>query len=131
MFSKVTIIGNLGRDPELRYLDSGLAICSFSVATMYTNKQKEKEITWWRVTTFDKLAETCNQYLAKGRQVYVEGRLKVDLETGGPAVYQKKDGTMGASFELVAHEVRFLGSKPAVEEAKESAPADNEDEMPF
>lgn len=113
MFHKVTVIGNLGADPELKFMPNGDVVCSFSVATNRTWKNpdgsKAEEVTWFRVTAWRKLAEICNQYLKKGKQVYIEGRLTPDKRTGGPRVWQANDGTPKASFELQAAEVKFLG----------------------
>ena len=115
MFQKLIIVGNLGRDPELRYTQNGKAVASLSVAVnnQYTNAQGEtvKETTWFRVSVWDKQAEACSQYLAKGRQVLVEGRLQADPETGGPRLFERNDGSKGAAFEVNASTVRFLGSK--------------------
>lgn len=115
MYQKVTIVGNLGRDPELRYLPNGTPTVNLSVATnnSYTNQKGEqvKETTWWRVSVFGKQAEVCSQYLTKGRQVLVEGRLRPDPTTGGPRIYTRQDGTSGASFDLTAQSVRFVGGR--------------------
>ncbi len=115
MYQKVTIVGNLGRDPELRYLPNGTPTVTLSVATnnTYTNQKGEqvKETTWWRVSVFGKQAEACSQYLTKGRQVLVEGRLRPDPTSGGPRIYTRQDGTSGASFDLTAQSVRFIGGQ--------------------
>ena len=112
---KITLIGNLGRDPEMRYLPSGQPVTNFSVASnrRWTNQDGTpgEETVWVRVSAFGRLAEVCNQYLSKGRQVYVEGRLRPDPETGGPRVYQRNDGSHGASYEIVAQTVQFLGGR--------------------
>jgi len=131
MLNRILIIGNLGRDPELRYMDDGRAVCSFSVAATRVNKSKEKETTWFRVSVFDKQAESCNQYLTKGRQVYIDGRLTSDAETGGPRVYQRQDGTWAASYDVIASDVRFLGSKPDVEPESKPAKEVKTEDMPF
>ena len=113
MYQKVVIVGNLGSDPELRYTPQGDAVCSFSVATnrRWTGRdgQASEETTWFRVSAWGKQAESCNQYLSKGRQVMVEGRLSPDKETGGPRVWTGNDGQMRASYELRAITVQFLG----------------------
>ena len=115
MFQKLIFVGNLGRDPELRYTSGGKPVTTLSVAVnnQYTNAQNEpvKETTWFRVSVWDKQAEACAQYLAKGRQVLVEGRLQADPSTGGPRLFERNDGTMGAAFEVNASAVRFLGGK--------------------
>ncbi len=114
-FHTIILVGNLGRDPEMRYTPSGQAVTNFSVAVNdgYTNSQGEKvdRTIWVRVTTWGKQAETCNQYLKKGRKVLVEGRLVPDAATGGPRVWTRQDGTPSASFEVSASTVRFLSSK--------------------
>lgn len=112
MYQKIIIIGNLGRDPEMRYTPSGQGVTDFSVATSnkYTTSDGNQvdETTWFRITTWGKLAEVCNQYLKKGRRVLVEGRLKPDKDTGSPRVYTRQDGTSGSSYEITAETVKFL-----------------------
>src|SRR5262245_13378922 len=138
MFQRITIAGNLGRDPELRYLPNGTPVTDLSVATNnnYTNQKGEqvKETTWFRVSVFGKQAESCSQYLTKGRQVLVEGRLKPDPNNGGPRLFQRKDGTMGASFEVIANTVRFIGGTrdggaPGADGS--AMPEITEDDIPF
>jgi single-strand DNA-binding protein len=115
MYQSITVIGRLGRDPEMRYLPNGDPVTSFSIATdrAYNDRsgQKVKETTWFRVSVFGKQAENANQYLSKGKMVLVEGRLKPDPKSGGPQTFTKQDGSVGASFEIVAQTVRFLSSK--------------------
>jgi single-strand DNA-binding protein len=115
MYQSITVIGRLGRDPEMRYLPNGDPVTSFSMATdrQYNdrNGQKVKETTWFRVSVFGKNAEIANQYLSKGKMVLVEGRLRPDPKSGGPATFTKQDGTVGASFEIVANTVRFLSPR--------------------
>jgi single-strand DNA-binding protein len=120
MFQRITLVGNLGRDPELRYLPNGTPTVTLSVATnnTYTNQQGEqiKETTWFRVSVFGKQAESCSQYLTKGRPVLVEGRLRPDPTSGGPKLFTRKDGTVSSSFDVTATTVRFLGGGPSREE---------------
>jgi single-strand DNA-binding protein len=107
MYQQVTIIGNVGRDPELRYLQNGVAVCDFSVAVnkRYTsNNEQRDETTWFRVTCWRQLAETVNQYLSKGRQVMVVGEVKA-------TAYQDKSGQPAATLELTAQTVKFLGGR--------------------
>jgi single-strand DNA-binding protein len=115
MYQSITVVGRLGRDPEMKYLPSGDPVTSFSIATdrQWSDKsgQKVKETTWFRVSVFGKQAETANQFLSKGKMVLVEGRLRPDPKTGGPVTFTKQDGTSGASFEIVANSVRFLSPK--------------------
>jgi single-strand DNA-binding protein len=115
VYHKLIIAGNLGRDPEMRYLPSGAAVTDMSVATnrVYTdsNGQKVTETTWFRVSVWGGMAETVNQYLRKGSKVLVEGYLRPDPETGGPRVWTRNDGTPAASFEMTAQNVTFLSSR--------------------
>ena len=108
--NKVTIIGNLTRDPELRYTPQGTAVCSFGVATnrQWTTDSGEKkdDVEFHNVVAWTKLAEICAQYLSKGRQVYLEGRLQTRKWTGQDEVERR-------TTEIVANDVIFLGSREA------------------
>ena len=103
------VVGNLGGDPELRYLQSGQAVCNFSVAVSErwrdrnTNEQRERT-TWYRVAAWGGLGETCNQYLARGRQVMVIGNVQA-------RAYINNNGEAAASLDLTARDVRFLGGR--------------------
>jgi len=141
MFHQIIIVGNVGKDAELRYTSSGQAVTSFSVATSrkYTgaNGEQAEETIWFRVSTWGKTAEICNQYVKKGSKVLVEGRITPDKTTGGPRIWTKQDGTSGASFEVTAQTVRFLSAKgegsPMVEAAHELGGSElpPEDDIPF
>ncbi|HXF86363.1 MAG TPA: single-stranded DNA-binding protein [Anaerolineales bacterium] len=141
MYHTLIIVGNVGKDPEMRYTPSGQAVTSFSVATnrQYTtgNGEQVKETIWFRVTTWGKQAEICNQYIKKGMKVLVEGRLTPDKTTGGPRVWTKQDGTVGASFEVTAGTVRFLSSRAdgasdvPISAGMDVAEVPPEDEIPF
>jgi single-strand DNA-binding protein len=105
--NKVILVGNLGRDPELRYTQNGTAVCQLNVATTraYTNRNtnnRVEETEWHRVVVWGKQGEHCNQYLSKGRQVYVEGRLQTRN-------YEDKEGIKRYTTEIVADTVQFLG----------------------
>ena len=136
---KIIVIGNLGRNPEMRYLPSGQPVTNFSVASNRkwndAEGQTHEETIWVRVSAFGRLAEVCNQYLAKGRQVYVEGRLRPDQETGGPRVFTRNDGTPGASYEVVAATVQFLGGRngngASPNEPGFGGEPETEEEIPF
>lgn len=117
MYQQITIIGHLGADPAMKFTPDGKAVANFSVATSRKYKDTE-ETTWFRVSTWDKQAEACNQYLHKGSKVLVEGRLRPD-ESGNPTVFQRKDGSWGASYEVTAESVRFLDGKAEEEPADE------------
>ena len=137
MYQKLTIIGNLGGDPVMKFVPNGDAVTTFSVAASnkYTTKDgsKVEETIWFRVTTWRKLAENCNQYLSKGSRVFIEGRLTPDKETGSPRVYEASDGTHRASFEVLALEVKFLSSKGDVAAKPQQAQAQEaqEEQIPF
>jgi single-strand DNA-binding protein len=141
MFHTLIIVGNVGRDPEMRYTPSGQAVTSFSVASnrRYTSSNGEQvnETIWFRVSAWGKQAEICNQFLKKGSRVLIEGRLTPDKASGGPRIWQKQDGTSAASFEVTAQTVRFLttrgeseASGPATD-AGDTAVAPAEDDIPF
>src|SRR5512145_2346503 len=141
MYHTIIVVGNVGKDPEMRYTPSGQAVTSFSVATSrsYTgsNGQQVKETVWFRISAWGKLAETCNNYLKKGSKVLIEGRLAPDPATGGPRIWNKQDGSSGASFEVTANTVRFLSSRgegggesPAMG-GMEGAEIPAEDDIPF
>lgn len=137
-YQKLVIVGNLGKDPEMRYTPSGQAVTNFSLATnrQYTSSdgEKVKETTWFRVSAWGRQAETCNQYLNKGNRVLVEGRLNPDKESGGPRLWESNDGSMRASFEVSAERVVFLTSRGEEAEGFQSSPGQDEaieDEIPF
>jgi single-strand DNA-binding protein len=104
--NKVIIIGNLGRDPELRYTSNSNPVCQLNVATTrgYTNRNNERveETEWHRVVVWGKTAEHCSRYLSKGRQIYLEGRLQTRS-------WEDKDGNKRYTTEIVAETVQFLG----------------------
>ena len=139
MFHKVILVGNLGRDPEMRYTPSGQAVTNLSVATnrTYTDNSgnQVKQTVWFRISVWGKQAEATHQYLRKGRQVLVEGRLNPD-DNGNPRIWNAQDGTPRASFEVTAETVRFLGgpgdggAAAGQEEPGVGAP-ESEDEIPF
>ncbi|MDQ3256496.1 MAG: single-stranded DNA-binding protein [Acidobacteriota bacterium] len=106
-FNKIILVGNLGRDPELRYTPQGTPVCTFSLATNERRKEthsaEPKELTtWFRVTLWGRQAETAAQYLQKGRTVYVEGRLRVEE-------YTDKEGKPRHSLEVSATDLQFIG----------------------
>ena len=115
--NKVMIIGNVGRDPEMRYTPDGKANAKFSVAVsrVWTNQEGEKkeETEWFNVVAWDKLAETCGNYITKGQKVYVEGRLQT-------RTWEGQDGQKHKTTDLVAREVIFMTPR-----AKTAAPEDD------
>ena len=134
---KCQIIGRLGADPEMRFAPSGQPVTNFSVATnrKYNNGagQEVKEVLWFKVSAWGKMAEACNNYLQKGGQVYVEGRLIADPATGGPRIWIRQDSSPTASYEIHADLVRFLGEKNGNGNCPEelAGPADKEATIPF
>ncbi|MBE7419890.1 MAG: single-stranded DNA-binding protein [Ideonella sp.] len=107
--NKVILIGNLGRDPEVRYTPSGSAVCNVSIATTRNWKnrdsgEKQEETEWHRVVFYDRLAEIAGEYLKKGRPVYVEGRLKTRK-------WQDKEGKDNYTTEIIADQMQLLGSR--------------------
>jgi single-strand DNA-binding protein len=131
MYQNTIVVGHLGRDPEMRYLPSGTPVTSFSIATTrkWTNAdgQAQEKTTWFRVSVFGKQAENCNQFLAKGRLVLVEG------EIDASAWSDKSTNEPRASLDLRARTVRFLGGKGERVEAPEGGggAAETEEELPF
>ena len=107
-FNRIILVGNLGRDPELRYTPQGTPVCSFSMATNERRKDKTGEMqdqtTWFRVTLWGRQAETASQYLSKGRPVYIEGRLRVEEWTD-------RDGKPRHTLEVHATDMQFIGGK--------------------
>jgi single-strand DNA-binding protein len=130
--NKVILIGNLGADPELRYTASGTAVTKFRIATSetFTDRQgtRQERTEWHRITAWGKLAEICGQYLSKGRQVYIEGRIRSDT--------WEQEGVKRYSYEIVADVMRMLGSgrgEPRETEAPFSPPEGGvpDDDIPF
>ena len=143
--NKIIVIGHLGRDPEMRYTPNGQAVTSFSVASSrrYTTSagEQKEETEWFNVSAWGKLGETCNQYLTKGQQVYVEGRLS-------SRSYEARDGTTRFSNDINLTDVQFLGRagdgggggaggsapyEPGVGAVADEGPMDNDpvDDLPF
>jgi single-strand DNA-binding protein len=137
MYQKLVIVGRLGRDPEMRYTPDGTPVTSFSVATdrRWTDSsgQQQERTVWFRVTAWRRLAETCSQYLSKGRLVLVEGELTE------PRPFQGRDGEWRAGLDVTANVVRFLGGRGdavpgGYEEDARTGPAEDslgEEEIPF
>jgi single-strand DNA-binding protein len=139
-FNKITLVGNLGRDPELRYTPQGTPVCSFSLATNEKRKDKTGEMqdqtTWFKVTLWGRQAETASQYLTKGRPIYIEGRLRVEEWTD-------RDGKPRHTLEVHATDMQFIGGgrgeEPPMERAAaatSSAPPEGQtevadDDIPF
>lgn len=106
-FNKITVVGNLGKDPELRYTPQGNAVCNFSVATNEKRRDKSGEMqdvtTWFRITLWGKQAENASKYLTKGSPIYIEGRLKVEE-------WADRDGKNRYTLDIQATDMQFLGN---------------------
>jgi single-strand DNA-binding protein len=140
--NKVILVGNLGRDPEIRYFQDGTAVANFSIATSdsWTDKQsgeKKERTEWHRIVAFRRLAEICGEYLSKGRQVYIEGKLQT-------REWEDKDGNRRFTTEIVAQTMQMLGSResggagrqddyyqPPGGAAPQSGGPETEDDIPF
>jgi single-strand DNA-binding protein len=138
-FNKIILVGNLGRDPELRYTPQGTPVCSFTMATNEKRKDRTGETqdftTWFRVTLWGRQAETASQYLTKGRPVYIEGRLRVEEWTD-------RDGKPRYTLEVQATDMQFIGggrteeaagstSKPQTGEHSPGEQEIADDDIPF
>jgi single-strand DNA-binding protein len=133
-FNKITIVGNLGRDPELRYTPQGTPVCSFPMATTEKRSRggEQSETTiWFKVTLWGRQAETASQYLAKGKQVYIEGRLRVEEWTD-------RDGKARHTLEVNATDMQFVStgngsgrSDSADGDASDQAFGADDDDIPF
>jgi len=138
-YQKLIIVGNLGRDPEMRYMPDGTPVTNLSIATnrKWNNPDgsQGEETTWFRVTCWRKTAEIAAQYLTKGREVMIEGRLTPDKATGGPKIWTRQDGSAGASYEVTADRLVLLsgrgeaGGAPGAAEAPEEYEV--ESDIPF
>lgn len=135
MLNKVILIGRLGRDPEVRYMPNGEAVCNFSVATSESwkdsNGQKQERSEWHNVTMYRKLAEIAGKYLKQGSQVYIEGKIK-------SRKYTDKNGVERTAYDIIANEMKMLGgnSQATQEQPKypqgNAKPADDiSDDVPF
>ena len=137
MINKVTLVGNLGEDPELRYTVNQLPVCNLSVATkeawLSKSGEKQEHTEWHRITVWSKQAENCNRYLHKGSLVYIEGKIKTEM--------YEKDGEKRYTTKIEAQSVKFLSSpknetrplppKPPAGEPDFRASVPNGDDIPF
>jgi single-strand DNA-binding protein len=128
MVNKVTIIGNLGKDPETRYTQNGSAVTTFSVATTERWKDKntgemKEQTEWHRVVAWGKLAEICGEYLSKGRQVYIDGKLQTRQ--------WEKDGVTRYTTEIVAKYMKMLGRREDLPTAADEFPQTDGEDIPF
>lgn len=132
MYQHITIIGNVGRDPEMRYTAEGVGVCSFTVAVNKRYKrsdgQQVDKTTWFRVSAWRQLAEVCSQYVHKGMQIMVAGEVEANAFTGN-------DGQPRASLELTARDIKFLSRRDDAGgdsyEGSEEYAAEDVDDIPF
>ena len=135
MLNKVILIGRLGREPELRFMPNGEAVCNFPVATSESwkdkNGQRQEATEWHNVTMYRKLAEIAGQYLTKGSQVYLEGKIQ-------SRKYQDKDGIERTAYDIIANEMKMLGGnsqatqeQPKRQQAQAAPVEDVDDDLPF
>ena len=126
--NKVMLIGRLGHEPEMRYTPSGRPLTKFQLAVNRSWKsadgEKKTETEWFNVVTWGKLAEICNQYLSKGQQVYIEGRLHTRQ-------WQDEEGSNQSSVEVIAQEMLMLNSKSGEQDTEPAEGVLSEDEYPF
>ena len=140
MINKAILVGNLGRDPELSYTPGGMAVAKFSIATSEKWKDKnsgemQERTEWHRITAFGRLAEICGEYLSKGRQVYIEGRIQTSS--------WEKDGVTRYTTEIIASEMKMLGARTDADAYRSPEPSgppaypdmphpsDEDDDIPF
>ena len=128
--NKVILVGNLGKDPEVRYLDSGVAVANFSLATTenYKNKQGERvsQTEWHNIVLWRGLAEVAEKYLKKGSSIYVEGKIKTRK-------WEDKEGVTKYSTEILGDNMTMLGGKPSLQDTnkEDNKLEDTEDDLPF
>ena len=131
--NKVILVGNLGKDPEIKYTPAGVAVATFSLATTdpFKDKDGNKATQWHNVIAWRQLAEICGKYLHKGKQVYIEGRIQYRS-------YNDRDGNKKYITEIVADQMQMLGSasdgwqgEPSAKPQQEEPPFDPEDSIPF
>ena len=127
--NKVILVGNLGRDPEVKYLDSGVAVANFSLATTenYKNKEGERvsQTEWHNIVLWRGLAEVAEKYLKKGSSVYIEGKIKTRK-------WEDKEGVARYTTEILADNMTMLGGRPSLEKtSEEDLVSDSKDDLPF
>ena len=127
MLNQVQLIGRLGRDPEVRYMPNGEAVCNFSIATSENwkdaNGQKQERTEWHNITLYRRLAEVAGQYLRKGSQVYIEGKIQ-------SRKYMGKDGIERTAYEIIGSEMKMLGDTSGGAQQQTPPPAQNQTPPP-
>ena len=127
MLNKVILIGRLGKDPETRFMPNGEAVCNFSVATSETwndrNGQRQEKTEWHNITMYRRLAEIAGQYLKKGSQVYLEGKIQTRK-------YEGKDGIERTAYDIIANEMKMLGGGSDGQQAQQAQQAQSKTPTP-
>ncbi len=124
--NKATLIGNLGKDPEIRYTPSGMAVANFSLATTENwtkDGQRESRTEWHRIVAFGRLAEICGEYLSKGKQIYIEGKIQT-------REWEDKDGNKKYTTEIVANQMQMLGTRDTGDAPKTSMTSSKKSDIP-
>jgi len=128
--NKVMLIGNLGRDPEMRYTPSGRPVTTFTIATSRnwnsSDGEKHTETEWFNVVAWGNLAEICKQYLTKGQQVYIEGRIQTRR-------WENKEGIKNVTIEIIANEMMILGERKDITQTQngDTSEINFEEDYPF
>ena len=128
MINKAILVGNLGKDPDIRYTPSGTAVCNFSLATSesYKDKNTQQKITkteWHRVVTFGRLAEICGEYLMQGKCIYIEGRIQTDQ-------WEDKEGNKRYTTKIIANVMKMMPDGKRRESMGDQFPGGNDDVFP-
>lgn len=126
--NKTFLIGNLTRDPDLRYIPSGAPVANFGLAVNRTytdsNGEKQEDTCFVEIVAWNRLAEVCGEFLAKGRPVFIEGRLQMDT-------WEQEDGQKRSRLKVVAQNIQFLGSGPKADSEASSGEEDSDSDIPF
>ncbi len=134
-YNKITFVGHLGTDPEMRYTPSGKPVTAFQVASndQYPNEKGEivKVTTWFRCIAWGKPAEIFNEYLHKGSKVLIEGKLRPDPKTGRPEIWTRQDGSPTADYNVAVKELYFLDSKNGNGGLKEPLVSVSDEDIPY
>ena len=132
MYHRISMIGRVGRDPEIKTVKGGLLLSSFSVAIDIHGKTKDQKVTvWMKITVFDTVADFVREHVKKGDLVLIEGRLSPDPATGLPKIFQKKNGSYSSTYDIVGEKVQLLSSKNRQHNAAEPISQSFPDDIPF
>ena len=118
MYNVLIARGNLGKDPELKYMPDGTPVCNFTIANSSEHKDGTKDKIWFSISVFGNQAQPCMDCLHKGSNVLIQGKLRAN-ENGNPRIFTKHDGTTGSTFNVTAHYIEFLDKREAVEDSED------------